>query len=124
MADAEGSTSKKVFYRDSKGELHALKPGQENPDRKRERQREKTDEDRHYRTTSIRLYFTITALYLWRASRLVQGPLAQGEVRRGAHTTSVACRLHAPLCNRGMNRGPESGAARRSTKHSRAIKKV
>ena len=46
MADAEGSTSKKVFYRDSKGELHALKPGQENPDQKRER--EKTDEDRHY----------------------------------------------------------------------------
>ena len=46
MADAEASKSKKVFYRDSKGELHALKPGQENPDQKRER--EKTDEDRHY----------------------------------------------------------------------------
>ena len=43
MADAGG---KKVFYRDSKGELHALKPGEENPDQKRER--EKTDEDRHY----------------------------------------------------------------------------
>ena len=44
MADAGGG--KKVFYRDSKGELHALKPGEENPDQKRER--EKTDEDRHY----------------------------------------------------------------------------
>ena len=46
MADADTSAGKKVFYRDSKGELHALKPGQENPDQKRER--EKTDEDRHY----------------------------------------------------------------------------
>ena len=43
MADGGG---KKVFYRDSKGELHALKPGEENPDQKRER--EKTDEDHHY----------------------------------------------------------------------------
>ena len=50
MADAEGSKSKKVFYRDSKGELHALKPGQENPDQKRER--EKTDEDRHTTTST------------------------------------------------------------------------
>jgi len=47
MSESSSSKkSKKVFYRDSKGELHALKPGEENPDERRER--EKTDEDRHY----------------------------------------------------------------------------
>ncbi len=41
-----GGAAKKEFYRDRNGELHVLEPGQENPDDKRER--EKTDEDRHY----------------------------------------------------------------------------
>ena len=38
--------AKRDFFRDRSGELHVLKPGEENPDEKRER--EKTDEDRHY----------------------------------------------------------------------------
>ena len=46
MSAESSSAPKKCFYRDSKGDLHALKPGEENPDQKRER--EKTDEDRHY----------------------------------------------------------------------------
>ena len=46
MSDVAAADGKRVFYRDAQGELHALKPGEENPDDKRER--EKTDEDHQY----------------------------------------------------------------------------
>ncbi len=108
MADAEASKSKKVFYRDSKGELHALKPGQENPDQKRER--EKTDEDRH--STVRRVYGFILPVrcggqVVW---TLVQGPKARRSAKGFAHTRTPSVYVHDPLQSRHESRRDEAFA--------------